>query len=245
MWGFWTTAVQPVHEESLHLKRIYLPVAHRECQRDMAPVWVSPCPGDALDRPDLNPSPRAHQLLSKFEAYPISEDAGSTSCEIPDTSHEGFWHPHEAASAAAVDPELKGRCILLVLPGGKSRHRLMSSMKAAGCRLVCYAPAISPWATAFVAAPHDWILGPIGDHGAALSKVKAWLHAEAALSCGCPPKAGSSCSQSSGELGHDDDDGEAVCGAGREVAFDGVLSYDEYGIQLAAHLAQVRPRPRI
>ena len=198
----------------------------------MAPIWVSPRQGD------LNPCPRALQPLQDFPAF---ENAGRTSCAIPDTSsHEGLWHP----ASAAVDPELQGRCILVVLPGAKYRHRLMRSMRAAGCRLVCYAPAISPWATAFVAEPHDWILGPIGDHGAALSAVKAWLHAEATPSCGYPQKAGPSCfHHPSSELGNDDN-GKAVYGTGRGAAFDGVLSYDEYGIQLAAHLAQVRPRLR-
>ena len=107
------------------------------------------------------------------------------------------------------DPDLAGRCVLLVLHGVKARRRLLRNMRASGVRLLCYAAAVSPWASAYI-DDNDWILGPVGDHRMALDAIRSWIKAET--------------------LRTQTDQGAKI---------DAVMSYDEYGIQLASLLAEV------
>lgn len=74
------------------------------------------------------------------------------------------------------DPELAGRTVLVVLPGGPGRRRLLRSMGAAGARVLCYATGCCPVLAAYV-DPQGWILGPADSAAGAISAIQAWLQA--------------------------------------------------------------------
>lgn len=114
-------------------------------------------------------------------------------------------------------------------------------MKAAGVRLVCYAPAVvggRPWASAFM-DDGDWINGPIGDPEAAMEAVHEWIAKERGRrGLGLE---GAACSGTQGTAARSSDLESASSGSVRTCdVFHGVVCYDEYGVELASALALVR-----
>lgn len=108
---------------------------------------------------------------------------------------------------------LQGRTLLLVLSGSSGRRRILRRLVQAGVTLVCYS-AQRTWAAEHV-AEHNWVLGPVDDPPEALRRVQAW-QARAA--------------------GPDAPGSAAAAAAGQQL--DGVLCIDEYGLVLAAALAE-------
>jgi len=141
---------------------------------------------------------------------------GTESCHGDMHLHGGMHAPDMASHAPCStsfdgkpDPDLSGKCMLLVLIGSAGRRRLLHSMQSAGLKLVCYAPTKAAWAMQYI-TEEDWILGPPNDAAAAQQAVEAWL--------------------------------ASPCSTGRR-RIDGVLCYDEYGLQLAARLRQALGTP--
>ncbi|GAX83253.1 hypothetical protein CEUSTIGMA_g10679.t1 [Chlamydomonas eustigma] len=126
-----------------------------------------------------------------------------------------------------TDPELIGRCLLIVFSGGRARRRLMHSLKLAGVRLVCYATQTTPWAQAYIPS-EDWIIGPASDSLGAQAAVEEWLQKERS-------------EQKQSNLAINDvgavRQNRCLPGGASSSIFDGVICYDEYGLQLTATLA--------
>ncbi len=124
------------------------------------------------------------------------------------------------SSQLEIDPDVVGRCVLIVLGGGRGRRRLLRSMHAAGARLVCLSPVMKPWAFEFI-SQGDWIVAPAGsDRHVALEAVRKWVDSQSHAAC------------SQGE--HEERQRAAPL-----TIIDAILCYDEFGLQLSAALAQV------
>ena len=184
----------------------------------MAPIWTAR-------------SPRSDDIRGQASEGQKSNEWATHSLYLPEDNHsrdQTEYNLEYQSIEEQEDPDLAGRCVLLVLHGVKARRRLLRNMRASGVRLLCYAAAVSPWASAYI-DDNDWILGPVGDHHMALDAVKSWIKAETLRS-------------------QTDQGSESAPAASKSAIerhntitskIDAVMSYDEYGIQLASLIAEV------